>query len=73
VQDVPWRDAGGALLLLAQLRVRGGGWVDGQAACVAQVRHVVEQLQGGDELGAGRLAAAQLEALTNTVVSWEAR
>ena len=34
------RDASGSLLLLAQLLVGGGGWVDRQAAGIAHVGEV---------------------------------
>src|SRR5580658_3201202 len=50
-------DAGGALLLDAELRVRGAGGVDGEAARIADVSDMVEELQRVDE-GAPRLAAA---------------
>ena len=43
------RDAGGPLLLGAQLLVRGGGRVDHQALGVADVGQVREQLQRFDE------------------------
>ena len=45
----PGRDARGALLLLGQLRVRGRGRVDHEAAHVADVGHVAVQLERLDE------------------------
>src|SRR4029453_18879894 len=54
--------AGGELLRGRQLRVRGRRRMDGEAARIADVGDVVEQLQRIDELAAGLLAALQLEA-----------
>ena len=44
------RDAARALVLLAELRVGGGGRMDGQALGVADVGEVREELQAVDEL-----------------------
>ncbi len=56
------RHAGGFLLLRGKLRVGGRGRVDGEAARVADIGDVVDQLQRVDELLAGREAALPLEA-----------
>ena len=55
-------DAGRVLLLRRELRMRGGRRMDGQAARVADIGDVIEQLQRIDEAAAGFLAARQLEA-----------
>ena len=54
-------DAGGHLLGFGQLGVGGAGRMDRQAARVADVGDVVEQLQRIDESAAGIGAAGQLE------------
>jgi len=51
--DIAGADAGGALLVLGQLRMGGAGRVDGEAAGVADIGDVVEQLQRVDEAAAG--------------------
>src|SRR6185369_10147908 len=55
-------DVGGELLLRTELRVRGGGRMDRQAARVADIGDVVEQLESVDEAAPGLLAALELEA-----------
>ncbi|MPL71114.1 hypothetical protein SDC9_16885 [bioreactor metagenome] len=51
------RGAGGDLLFLAQLAMRGRGRVDDQRARIAEVRDMAEELQIVDELDAGVIAA----------------
>src|SRR5687767_14751566 len=60
--DIIVRDAGRQLLLCGQLGVRGRGRVNREAARIADIGDVVEQLQRVDEVPAGGLAALQLEA-----------
>jgi hypothetical protein len=60
--DEVGRYASGELLLCRELLVRGGGRVDGQAARVAHVRDVRDQLQCIDELAALFGAALDAEA-----------
>ena len=54
-------DAGRELLFRRELRVRGRGRMDRQAARVADIGDVIEHLQRFDELLAGFLAAGQFE------------
>ena len=53
--------AGGLALLVGELAMGGGGGVDDQAADVADVGQVREQLDAGDELHARLVAALQAE------------
>ena len=64
-------DAGGGLLGLGQLRVGGRRRVDGQAADVADVGQVAEQLEPLDEAPARLLAALDAEGEDRAATSRE--
>ncbi len=55
-------DAGRQLLFGRELRVGGARRMDGERARVADVGDMIEELERVDELGAGGLAALDLEA-----------
>ena len=54
--------AGRELFFGRELRVGGGRRMDGERARIADVGDVIEELERVDELGAGGLAALDLEA-----------
>src|SRR5208282_4707596 len=54
--------AGCVQLMRVELRMRGGGGMDRQAARVADVGDVIEHLQRVDEAAAGFAAAGEFEA-----------
>src|SRR4029078_7995246 len=55
------RNAGGELFLFRELRVRCRRWMNGKAACVADIGYMVVKLQCIDEFASCLLAARQLE------------
>ena len=59
---VAGRHAAGELIGRAQLRVRGAGRMDGQGARIADVGHVVEELERIDEARARLAPLLELEA-----------
>src|SRR5688500_11516715 len=60
--DIAVRHAGLLLLGRGQLRMRGAGGMDRQAARIADIGDVVEELERVDELATGLAAVLQLEA-----------
>ena len=68
---VAGRYAAGELVGRAQLRVRGAGRVDGQRTRIADVGHVVEELERIDESRACLAALLELEADETTVPALE--
>ena len=68
--DKVGRDAGRVLLLLAQLLVRRRGGMDGQAARVANVGQVAEQLQVLDKRAPGLDARRRTPKPTRPLAPW---
>src|SRR3546814_1663768 len=64
-------DAGRQLVLGRELGVGGGGGMDGEAARVAEIGDVIEELQRVDEAASGLLAAGKLEAHQPAIAALE--